>query len=75
MLKIDKLSLNKVALRRILAAYLHYKDFVAYYKRFNYTNTMLYCSCSCLKSPLHFYFCKNSLARKLASKLASKAIL
>ena len=72
--KTDKLSLNKEALRRILAAYLQYKNFTAYYKQFNHIDAMLYCLYGRLKSPLHFYFCKNSLARKLASKLTSEAI-
>jgi hypothetical protein len=72
--KIDELSLNRAALGRILAARSQHGDFAAYHERFNHTNATLHCSCGRLKSPLHFYFCKNSSARRLASKSTSEAI-
>jgi ribonuclease HI len=72
--KTDELSLNRGALGRILAARSQHGDFAAYHERFNHIDATLYCLCGRLKSPLHFYFCKNSSARKLASKPTSEAI-
>ena len=64
----DELSLNRGALGRILAARSQHGDFAAYHERFNHQDATLDCSCGKPKTPLHFFFCRKSTARKLGRK-------
>jgi ribonuclease HI/endonuclease/exonuclease/phosphatase (EEP) superfamily protein YafD len=71
----DELNLPRLALGHILAARTHHGDFNAYHQRFNHEDATVYCSCGRLKSPLHFYFCKQSSVKKLThNRPASEAI-
>jgi len=63
-----ELGLNRGALGRILAARSHHGDFAAYHERFHHPDATLNCSCGRPKSPLHFFFCKKSNARRLGPK-------
>ena len=63
-----ELRLSRAALGRILAARSQHGDFAVYHERFNHANATLNCSCGRPKSPLHFYFCKKSTARKLTHR-------
>jgi hypothetical protein len=71
----DELCLSRAELGRILVARSQHGDFAAYHERFNHDNAALNCLCGRPKSPLHFYFCKKSTARKLTrGKPTSEAI-
>lgn len=71
----ELLRLDRRALGHILASRTQHGDFTAYHERFQHSNYTRNCSCGRSKSPLHFYYCKLSSARKLSNKRhASEAI-
>ena len=62
--KLDELHLDQASLGHILAARSYHRDFADYHLCFHYHNAIFHCSCGRRKSPLYFYFCLKSNARK-----------
>jgi hypothetical protein len=65
---IVELGLNRGALGRILASRSAYGDFAAYHRRFQHQDATLNYGHGRPKSPLHFFFCKESNARLLGPR-------
>jgi hypothetical protein len=63
-----ELGLNRGALGRILASRSSHGDFAAYHRRFLHQDATLDCGCGRPKTPLHFFFCKESNARLLGPR-------
>lgn len=71
----ELLRLDRKALGHILAARTQHGDFMAYHERFSHSDYTRNCSCGRPKSPLHFFYCKQSTIRKLTRKApAAEAI-